>query len=120
MKYDYFLICPVRTTTPEEQGRIRRWVAEREADGKRVYWPARDTDQGDSVGTAICHANRAGIEQAAVVAVWWSPVSRGSLFDLGIAWALRKPIELVNIVPMTDGKSFSNVLRAWEHGGQTG
>lgn len=117
MKYDYFLICPVRLQDAAEQAQIRAWVEAQEAQGVRVYWPLRDTDQSDPVGVAICHANRIGIEQSAVVAVWWNPESRGSLFDLGIAWALGKPVLCIQAVPKTEGKSFNNLLHAWHRGG---
>jgi hypothetical protein len=106
-----FLICPVRDVIPEERAEIAAYVAAQEAMGRRVYWPARDTPQ-DGDGFDICAANRAGMEPADEVHVWWSVKSEGSRFDLGMAFALRKPIRLARPVAATAGKSFNNVLRA--------
>lgn len=109
-----FLICPVRNVTPEETDQITAYVADLEADGVEVYWPARDTDQTDTVGLDICRDNIRAIERAHAVHVWYSASSTGGLFDLGAAMALHKPIRLVNRIDTesqrTEGKSFVNVL----------
>ncbi len=108
-----FLICPVRNATPEETEAISRYVIDKEKRcGHQVYWPARDTDQFDPIGLQICKSNRNAIIAADEVHVWWNPASTGSLFDLGIAFALGKDIVLVNEVPPTEGKSFNNFLLA--------
>jgi hypothetical protein len=83
-----------------------------EFDGYTVYWPARDTHQADPIGLTICRDNCAAIRSSAEVHVWWNPSSQGSLFDLGMAFAMGKPIFLANPdgVTPTDGKSFNNLL----------
>lgn len=106
-----FLVCPVRGASPAETAAIREYVARLEAAGAAVYWPARDTDQGGD-GLAICLKHREVIEAASEIHVWWSPGSEGSRFDLGMAFALRKPVRLANRVEPTPTKSFANVLRA--------
>jgi hypothetical protein len=115
--YDYFLICPVRGVDESTLVALRTFVALTEAKGRRVYWPYRDTNQVDAVGVRICHDNREAMRRSAEVAVWWTPTSQGSLFDLGMAWAMGKPISLANDVPATEGKSFGNVLRWWQEKG---
>lgn len=107
-----FLICPVRGVTDEEKIIIERYVLNMEKYGHSVYWPWRDTDQDDSIGLRICQDNRRAIEEADEVHVWWNEKSQGSIFDLGMAFALRKKIFLVNFcfVLSTPHKSFNNVL----------
>ncbi len=108
-----FLICPVRNVTSEETEAINRYVTGLEERCRhRVYWPARDTDQSDPIGLQICKVNRNAIIAADEVHVWWNPASTGSLFDLGIAFALGKDIVLANEVTPTEGKSFNNFLLA--------
>ena len=105
-----FLICPVRGISPEET----RGVVERlEADGYEVHWPPRDTDQVDESGLRICKDNRAAIAEADIVHVVWDGKSQGCLFDLGIAFALMKPLHPISLPTLTEGKSFQNMAAAW-------
>lgn len=107
-----FLICPVRGITDEEKLAIEKYVLDLEAAGNQVHWPLRDTDQNDPVGWRICQANRQAIKNADEVHIWWNGKSQGSLFDFGMAFALKKKIVLVNLnsVQRTPQKSFNNVL----------
>ena len=107
-----FLICPVRGITDEEKNAIVRYVLNLVRSGHMVHWPPRDTDQNDSVGLRICQDNRQAIEEAEEIHVWWNEKSQGSLFDFGMAFALRKKIVLVNFdsVRQTPRKSFNSVL----------
>lgn len=110
-----FLIHPVRGITEDERIDIEKYVKDWEDSGAKVYVPMRDTQQDDPIGVRICTDNRAGLENATEVHIWWNGKSEGSLFDFGMAFALRKAIVLANPedVPGTDGrKSFNNVLRA--------
>lgn len=108
---DVFLICPVRGVTADESAEIGAFVRRVEASGVSVYWPARDTDQDDIIGHRICADNLAAMQASRMVYVWWNENSRGSLFDLGMAFALGKPLALANRVTQTSDKSFNNVLR---------
>ena len=109
-----FLISPVRTgVSDKEKAAIAAYVAFHEdAAGHEVYWPIRDTDQNDPVGDRICRDNLAAIVAADEVHVWYKAGSEGSVFDLGIAFALGKTIRLANPddVTPTQHKSFPNVL----------
>jgi hypothetical protein len=53
---------------------------------------------------------REKVSKAYQIHIWWSPESKGSHFDLGMAWALGKPIILANRVEPTPTKSYSNFL----------
>ncbi len=109
-----FLICPVRGKDPAT---FAAAVERIEAAGFDVHWPPRDTDQVDPTGLRICRDNRAAIERADVVHVIWDGQSQGCLFDLGIAFALGKPIRVIEIPEPSDGKSFQNMMRAWARQG---
>ena len=110
-----FLICPVRKAEKETLDKIHEYVENLKGQGYSVYWPYTDTNQDDPIGTRICADNRAGIESADEVHIWWRDDSMGSLFDLGMAWALRKPLLIANKegVEPTESKSFQNVLLNW-------
>ena len=79
-----------------------------------VHWPHRDTNQDDDTGLRICADNRAAIESADRVFIVWNGESKGSLFDLGVAWASRKPLTVLSAPSVHDGKSFVAMMRAWE------
>jgi nucleoside 2-deoxyribosyltransferase len=104
-----FLIAPVRGLLHDEFAKI---VHDLQDQGWRVHWPARDTDQSDTVGLRICEENRAAIEAADCVHIIWDGKSQGCLFDLGMAFALRKPLHVIEVPPATSDKSFQNVMRA--------
>lgn len=105
-----FLICPVRGHSPEETWPI---VEALEGRGWVVHWPHRDTDQNDPTGLRICRDNREAIDRADRVFIVWDGQSTGSLFDLGIAFALHKPLGLIQIPAASEGKSFQNMMREW-------
>ncbi|MFX0208408.1 MAG: nucleoside 2-deoxyribosyltransferase [Candidatus Hodarchaeota archaeon] len=105
-----FLICPVRGHDPSETFDV---VSKLEIGGWDVHWPPRDTDQEDDVGLNICKENRQAIEDADVVHFVWDGKSTGCLFDLGIAFALKKPIIPISMPKLTSHKSFQNMVNAW-------
>ncbi len=110
-----FLISPVRGIEENEVRGIDIYVKRLEAEGWQVYVPLRHTDQDDPIGLRICEDNLAAIRKATEVHIWFNPTSQGSVFDLGMAFALGKKVVLANpeMVQPTEGKSFSNVLLAY-------
>lgn len=105
-----FLICPVRGLAPDAHAAI---VSRLEAEGYKVHWPPRDTDQDDPIGLRICRDNAAAIAAADVVHVVWDGKSQGCLFDLGVAFASGKKVVPVDLPPASEGKSFQNMIRHW-------
>lgn len=106
-----FLICPVRGVAPDT---FRDHVAAIEADGTKLHWPPRDTNQKDDpTGFRICTDNKAAIAAADVVYVIWDGTSQGCLFDLGVAFAMGKDIIALSIPAPTHEKSFPNMIRDW-------
>lgn len=117
-KRKIFLICPVRNITEEERERMKQYIKNIEKQGHKVHWPPRDTNQDDPIGLRICTDNAEAIIEADEIHVWWNPDSKGSLFDLGMAFILDvlhgKKIILANPdeVDSANKKSFNNVLLA--------
>ena len=105
-----YFVCPVRWCPPELKERLDAHVAGREAQGHEVYYPHRDTDQSAPEPDVIEH-QRAAVEACDIVDVWWDvEISKGCLFDLGMAWMAKKPIFLVNQIELTDHPSYGNAL----------
>lgn len=113
--YDVFLICPVRDANEDQKKRMTEYIANLEHQGLRVYYPARDTYQVDHIGFRICTDNTKAIRDSAEIHIFYDPESRGTLFDLGVAFALKKKLIIVNTdeVAPTDGKSFANMIIEW-------
>jgi len=88
------------------------YIQSLEKAGVKIHYPPRDTNQDDTIGVNICEENLKAISESNEVHIFWSGKSKGSLFDFGMAFALRKPIKLVNKIKPTIGKSFNNVLLA--------
>ena len=119
-----FVICPVREATSEERDYILEYISKLEAEGYRVHYPARDTNQNDTNGLRICTDNREAIKSHKEVHVYWNGKSTGSLFDFGMAFMAGKPIIVFNRdyvkTLVTNGKSFHNVLLALDEKYRTG
>ena len=105
-----FLICPVRDADQQETAKV---VKRLEREGWTVHYPPRDTRQDDTTGLMICERNLLAITHADAVHVIWDGKSQGCLFDLGIAFALYKPIIVVSLPEATEGKSFQNMVTKW-------
>jgi len=106
-----FIICSVRGATPEYRQKLEEYTRELEKHHP-VYLPHRDTDQAKS-GLAICSANATAIQMADEVHVFYSPDSQGTHFDMGVAFALKKPIKVVETGEIPEGKSFARMLTEW-------
>jgi nucleoside 2-deoxyribosyltransferase len=108
-----YLICPVRNCPAEVLASISEYVKEQELFGHKIHWPHRDVSQSDPTGSAICATHLAAMRNADEVHVIWDVESKGSHFDLGMAYALNKRVVAVKTVrPDTDGKSYWKVMCA--------
>lgn len=111
-----FLICTVRLGVTELS---KAYVKKLEVDGHKVHFPPRDTNQIDPLkGWNICNDNLKAIEEADEVHIIYNPNSQGIHFDMGMAFALRKKVKLINVNDWLDeksqNKSFLNVIEEWE------
>ena len=110
VKYVY-LICTVRMTNGEILPEVARYVESLESYGVKVHYPPRDVDQTDPTGFNICLAHREAMKQCDEVHVFWNPESKGSHFDLGMAFMLGKPVKVVHMYePDVEGKSYVKVM----------
>ena len=116
-----FLICGVRGATEAQIEMQQEHVQYLEEQGHMVHYPPRDTNQNDATGYNICKQNMAAIQAADRVDImaYDSKLSEGSLFDLGMAFALGKQINPVighfpTLRNVASGKSFVRMIWKWE------
>ena len=92
-----FLICPVRNATEEQKGWIENFVKGKCCEGYTIHAPHLHTVQTDLFGGyAICKQNAEATASSDEVDVYYDQNSTGSVFDLGVAYALHKPLEVLN------------------------
>ena len=102
-----YIICSVRDADPESTQRVRDYVESLRADGHTVHFPNDDVNQDDPTGARICAEHGKAMMEADAVHVFWDVNSKGSHFDLGMAYILRKNIVGVDIAqPDPPGKSY--------------
>lgn len=77
--------------------------------GHEVRMPAFD-ERSELDALGVCEYNRGIIEWADEVHIFWDQRSPGTLFDFGMAFALRKPVKVVYLEP----KTFAEVLKKYE------
>ena len=58
----------------------------------------------------VCEFNRLIIEWADEIHIIWDRRSVGTIFDFGMAFALRKPIKIIYLEP----KTIEGVMAKWE------
>ncbi len=103
-----YLICPVRNATFDSSEIVKAL----EADGHKVHFPPRDVDQTDTTGFFICDSHLKAMMEADEVHIVWDQESKGSHFDLGMAFALGKPITLIkSLHDDPPGKSYLKVIQ---------
>ena len=92
-----FLICPVSDASEETNERISNYKSIMASYGYDVHAPFFDTNQKDMfAGYAICRQNAEAIGKSKEVEILYDQKSNGSVFDLGVAYALHKPIRVLN------------------------
>ena len=92
-----YLICTVRQQTEKEGTIFDEYVKELKAKGVDVYYPMRDAPQDSITGYEIVEDELRAIKEADEIHVFWNVESKGSHFDLGMAYALRKKIKIVHL-----------------------
>ena len=107
-----FIIGSVRGASPAEQGKLDHHAMQLESDGHSVHLPHRDTEQ-DADGIDICRQNREAIQKADIVHIFYCPESQGTHFDMGVAFALDKPLKVVSNVEYGLGKSYPRMIDEW-------
>jgi len=101
-----FLICPIRTATPDEKKGLEGIISDLNGQGYIVRYPQWHTDQtDDGVGYRICWDNRAHIILSDSVHLFLSNNSIGSWLDIGMAFAAWKPLYFINSGEFSDSES---------------
>jgi nucleoside 2-deoxyribosyltransferase len=108
-----FIICTIRTASEAYLKQLESYVSNLESNGHKVYAPHRDTNQM-TLGYEICKQNLEGIKQADEIHIFYNSKSQGTHFDMGMAFALNKKVVVVDNEPLTEGKSFQNMLVEWQ------
>lgn len=107
------MICGVRDADPERIAFLRAYAKAQRREGHTVHFPPDDVPQDDPTGTEICAAHLRAMQKADEVHVFWNVNSKGSHFDLGMAYALGKVILPVECeLPDPPGKSYWKVMCA--------
>lgn len=107
-----YIICAVRNAKPERVLSIRAYADLLREHGHHVHFPPDNAPQNDPTGEAICRAHLNAMKEADEVHVFWDVESKGSHFDLGMAYALGKQLKPV-FCEHPDGpeKSYWKVMR---------
>lgn len=111
-----FLICPVRNATDEQRKWIEDFVREKYEDGYTIHAPHLHTRQIDLFGGyAICKQNAEAVATSKEIDIYYDQSSTGSVFDLGVAYALHKPLRLLNKedIVFNDSDLIDCVVKTW-------
>ena len=98
-----YLVSPVREATPEQSGIVSRHAQSLQEQGIRVFNPARDAPQKDQTGFNIVRSEVNFLNRMVgrgVVDIFWNlggKPSEGSRVDVGIAFGLNLPMNLVTV-----------------------
>ena len=113
-----FLICPVRNATPEQRKWIEDFVANKHEDGYIIHAPHLHTRQVDLFGGyAICKQNAEAVASSGEIDIYYDQSSTGSVFDLGVAYALHKPLILLNKdeIIFNENDLIDNIVKNWPY-----
>ena len=113
-----FLICPVRNATEEQRKWIENFVLEKYGEGYSIHAPHLHTRQTDLFGGyAICTQNAEAVATSAEIDIYYDQSSTGSVFDLGVAYALHKPLKLLNKdeIIFNEEDMIDNIVKTWPH-----
>lgn len=113
-----FLICPVRSATEEQKKEIENFVAEKESEGLIIHAPHLHTVQHDLLGGyTICMQNANAVAASSEIDLYYDQKSAGSVFDLGVAYYLEKPLRLLNsdAIEFDDDDFGDYVIKNWPY-----
>jgi len=113
-----FLICPVRNATDSQRQWIENFVKEKYSDGYTIHAPHLHTVQSDLFGGyAICKQNALAVATSEEIDIYYDQTSTGSVFDLGVAYALNKPLVLLNReeIKFDDNDLIDTIIKSWSY-----
>lgn len=107
-----FVICSVRDADEKTRKELEDYKKSLEDSGHNVHLPHLDTRQNVS-GFKVCEQNYKAIKWADRVDIFYNSYSKGTHFDLGMAFALNKEIHIVKNEEYGPGKSFGRMIDEW-------
>lgn len=113
-----FLICPVRNASNDQRKWIENFVKEKHNEGYIIHAPHLHTVQNDLFGGyAICKQNALAVATSDEIDIYYDQTSTGSVFDLGVAYALNKPLVLLNReeIKFDDNDLIDTVIKSWPY-----
>jgi len=113
-----FLICPVRNASENQRSWIEEYVEQKSIEGYTIHAPHLHTRQKDLFGGyAICKQNAEAVASSNEIAIYYDKSSTGSVFDLGVAFALQKPLVLLNgdKIEFNENDFVDNLLKNWQY-----
>lgn len=113
MSKKIFIICKVRLADESYNVKLDEYVSNLEKEGHQVHLPKRDTNQ-NTTGFEICTQNMNAIKSSDEVHIFYDTKSQGIHFDMGVSFALNKPIVLVDLIG-DDKYTFKNMLKDWSN-----
>lgn len=108
-----YIICPVRGMKNEYKPMMEGHVRDLEKYGHTVFYPPRDADQ-KAAPDKLVESEILAIAEADEVHIFWDNNSYGSHFDLGVAMALSKPIQLVYSLVSGSEHSYETVIKKYQ------
>ncbi len=115
-----FLISPVRDASSKQIEEIEEYKRQCTNLGYKIYVPHLDTNQIDLLGGyAICRQNAKAIASSSEVHIYYDQKSKGSMFDLGVAYYFKKKLVLVNEDQITFNETDfgDNLVKGWHETG---
>ena len=112
-----FLISPVRIINENQKRWTANYVVVNHINGIEVHAPYYHTRQSDLFGGyAICRQNAEAIATSKEVHIYYDKSSMGSAFDLGVSYALNKPLKLINKDICLDENNFiDSIIMRWPY-----
>ena len=105
-----FIICKVREDSVDYISKLQKYTKKLERKGHQIHLPHRDTYQKGS-SLEINLQNFSAIYSADEVHIFYNSKSQGTHFDLGVSFALKKKIVIVeNEVYNPSVKSYAKFL----------
>ncbi len=78
-------------------GKALQWAETLELEGHETFVPGRDTEQELTTEHEILKSNLDGLKWCDEAHLLWDLSSLGSIFDMGSAYALGKPIKVIKL-----------------------
>nr|MCR5553896.1 hypothetical protein [bacterium] len=105
-----------RNATQEQKTWIENFVKEKYNNGYQIHAPHLHTRQTDLFGGySICRQNAEAVASSQEVNIYYDQSSTGSVFDLGVAYALHKPLKVLNRDQITFNRNdlIDSIVESW-------